>query len=72
MKDLGSTKQILEIQTYAIGKSLGLVQYNIQKIKKDKEMRNIPYNLAVESFMYAMVCTIPDIAYVVSDQYISC
>ena len=29
-----------------------------------KEMQKIPYALAVESLMYAQVCTCPDVAYI--------
>ena len=31
---------------------------------KEKEMQKNPYSLAIESLMYAQVCTRPDIAYV--------
>lgn len=33
--------------------------------EKIREMENVPYALAVESLMYVMVCTRPDIAHAI-------
>ena len=37
-----------------------------QSPEEEEEMSRVPYASAVESFMYAMVCTRPDLAHAIS------
>lgn len=56
-------KNMLSLHLQAITK---LNSKQCPSIKKEKEeMRKIPYQFDVDSLMYAMVCTRPDVAYVV-------
>jgi len=53
------------------GDGLTLLQYSKNDIHKE-QMKDIPYVIAVESLMYAQVCTHSDVAYVVGklDRYL--
>nr|XP_027090449.1 uncharacterized protein LOC113711484 [Coffea arabica] len=71
MKDLGDASFVLGIQTHR-DRSRGILELSqngyIEKCPKNafekKEMQKIPYASAVESLMYAQVCTRSDIAYI--------
>ena len=36
-----------------------------KNLEEEKEMSNVPYSSAVDSLMYAMLCTRPDICFAV-------
>ena len=49
-----------------VEKGLTLSIDQCPKTDKEKEkMSNVPYASAIESFMYAMLCTLPDICFAV-------
>nr|GEV91824.1 retrotransposon protein, putative, Ty1-copia subclass [Tanacetum cinerariifolium] len=70
MKDLGAAKMILgmEIQRdRKMASHFKLSSHECPKSEEDKEdMSRVPYSSAVGSLMYAMVCTRPDLAHVIS------
>lgn len=46
------------------GDKFNFNQYSKNDLEK-KEMQQIPYTLAVESLMYALVCICPDISFII-------
>ncbi|RVW77060.1 Retrovirus-related Pol polyprotein from transposon TNT 1-94 [Vitis vinifera] len=69
MKDLGLASQILgkaKPVSSPLGSHLKLSSKQSPSSEKEKkEMRKVPYALAVSSLMYVMVCTRPDIAHAI-------
>ncbi|KAD6795292.1 hypothetical protein E3N88_06188 [Mikania micrantha] len=77
MKELGDAKKILGMEIYR-DRSLGKLvvthignQFKLSKLdsptadEEIEKMQNVPYSSAVESLMYLMVCTRPDLGYAV-------
>jgi hypothetical protein len=74
MKDLGEAAYILGIKIYRYGSRhlIGLSQtIYLDKVLKRFKMENskegsLPYDSAIGSIMYAMICTRPDVSYALS------
>ena len=52
------------MKNYSRGDKLSLLHYPKNELQKE-QMKDISYASAVESLMYAQVCTLPDIAYII-------
>ncbi|KAL6329285.1 hypothetical protein AAG906_015489 [Vitis piasezkii] len=69
MKDLGAAKKILGMEIHK-DRALGRLWLSTNQCPKTddevKDMSKVPYASAVGCLMYAMVCTRPDLAHVVS------
>ena len=53
-----------DMKNYFMGDKLSPLQCLKNDLQK-KQMKDIPYTSAVESLMYAQICTRPDIAYTI-------
>ncbi|WKA13290.1 hypothetical protein VitviT2T_030606 [Vitis vinifera] len=69
MKDMGETSYVIGINIHRDRFQVKDDRFNLNQCPKNdlesEQMKNIPYASAVESLMYAQVCTRPDIAFAV-------
>jgi len=66
-QDVGKIQYVRsKISHHSFGRSLQTTSSQCPQSLKEEKISRVPYTSAVGSLMYAMVCTRPDLAYIVS------